>query len=162
MPGGKKPPGPQHTIASLRTPGDDDMTDKPLSEVYLGDGHGESFWDVSFTDLQIRHAEVKTEDMRSICVSVDPETGSMTLSEAYAPGSQEHSDEESLFVEFEDAIVREMVKDHRFSDQHAFLERAAESTFQRGEFLEALDVTLDDLRIDLEDDEDELDRAVVD
>lgn len=79
----------------------------------------------------------------------------MTLNEGYAPGSQEHSDEESLFAEFEDAIVRELVADHRLADHATLLSRAAESAFQREELLAALDVALDDLRIDLENDDDD-------
>lgn len=138
------------------------MSEKPLSEVYLGDGQGEGFWDVSFTDLQLRHADVETPEMRSICVSVDAETGEVTLSEGYVPRSPEDRDEQSLFAEFEDAIVREMVADHRFAKNEPFLARAAESAFVRDESLAALDVTLAELELDLDDDEDELDRPVVD
>jgi hypothetical protein len=122
------------------------MPDKPLSEVYLGDGQGEGFWDIGFNDLQRRHAEVKTEDMRSICVHVDETTGELTLSEGYVPGSPEDEDEQSLFSDFEDAIVREMVADHRFKEQTAFLKRAEEDAFRREESLAALDVTLEELR----------------
>lgn len=118
------------------------MQDRPLSKVHLGDGQGEGFWDVGFNDLQLRHAEVETPDMLSICVSLDSETGELTLSEGYAPGSQQDQDEQSLFHDFEDSIVREMTTDHRFRDETAFLARSEERAFQRGELLAALDATL--------------------
>lgn len=129
------------------------MIEKPLSEVYLGDGQGGGFWEVSFNTLQLRHADIETEDMRTICVHVDETTGEISQSEGYAPGSRENRDETSLFSEFEDAIVREMVSDHRFASNASFLARAKEDEFRRGESLEVLEMNLSDLK-DEDDDRD--------
>ena len=124
---------------------------KPLSEIYLGDGDPGGFWSVSFDDLQRRHADVKTEDMRTICVHVDEATGEISQSEGYAPGSQENDDETTLFSEFEDAIVREMVADHRFKPQTAFQERATADAAERNGRLDDLETVLLELESDLED-----------
>ena len=122
------------------------MTDKQLSEVYLGDGQGGGFWEVSFNALQLRHADVETEDMRTICVHVDETTGEISQSEGYAPGSRENRDEKSLFYEFEDAIVREMVSDRRFASNAPFLARAKDDEFRRDESLQILEMSLSDLK----------------
>lgn len=121
---------------------------KPLSEVYLGDGQGDGFWEVGFTPLQLRHADVETEEMRTICVHVDEATGEISQSEGYAPNSRANRDERALFAEFEDAIVREMVADHRFEGREPFLARARADEFRRNESLFAMDVTLEELELD--------------
>jgi hypothetical protein len=129
---------------------EDYMQDRPLGKVHLGDGQGDGFWDVGFDELQLLHAEVETPDLRSICVSLDSETGELTLSEGYTPGSRQDRDEQSLFHEFEDSIVREMTTDHRFRNETAFLARSEETAFQRDELLAALDATLAALQLDPE------------
>jgi hypothetical protein len=129
------------------------MAKKPLSEVYLGDGDPGNFWSISFDDLQLAHAEVKTEDMRTICVHVDEVTGELSQSEGYAEGSQENRDEKALFAEFEDAIVREMVQDHRFKENAPFLELAAKTSAERDQALRDMDMTLAELELDLEDED---------
>ncbi len=124
------------------------MRDEPLSQVHLGDGEEGGFWMVSFNELQIRHAGYEDAEIRTICVHVDETTGEMSLSDGYVPRSPEHQAENGLYDTYRDAIVREMVGDHRFKTRTAFLARHADDAFRRDESLAALDADLEETRDD--------------
>lgn len=114
------------------------MIETQLHRPHLGDGEEGGFWSVSFRPHQLLYAGVETQDISHLTVHVDDDTGELTLSDGYEHGSQEHRDENALFSEFRDAIVQEMVRDHRFASRTAFLASAAADETARAERLESL------------------------
>lgn len=112
------------------------------------------FWDVSLTPLQLSYAGVETQDMRGFSISLDLATGAIALNAGYAPGSQEHRDETSMFSEFEDAATQALYEhaSGRNGDYGIFVETAREGEFVRQESLLALSIELDEHEADLDED----------
>jgi hypothetical protein len=136
-------------------------TDHSLVRANIGDGAAPDFWDVGFTPEQRAYADVHDEDRRVISVYLDPETGEVSLNDGYAPGSQPHRDENTLFTEFADAIVAAIAREIRADNPAyaAFIARAAADEARRTEALKELDAEVEIHAQDAEEADDDLDEV---
>src|SRR3546814_10656099 len=81
-----------------------------ITDVTAAYGQAHQYWDIYFTDLQRSYADA-TEDMRSISIDIDTASGAIRLNPGYAEGSHEFASETTLFAEYEQAIVKILVKE---------------------------------------------------